>query len=767
MQHAITTADDLALNVDAMENLDDLVNALASLFDVSMASVSITGGGQQILIASCGLDYTFIDEEDSFCHRTVSQAEPLIVANAIENTTFSRLPMVREEPHIRFYAGFPLFVDGMLVGALWLADPKPRTLSETHKAALIRISQIVSNQLSLGKELEQLFQERGLIEASPIVQLTWRFSKGLKLTQVSQNCERILGISHEQLMRGDVTLQDLMTRDSEEQFTEAINYHQEGVPTHSCRLCMTTASRHIWLSMLSTATFNANGDLRTIQAFLFDTSDQKYIEDRLNETNQRMRLLLEASELGTWDWNMLADVNQVNSRWGEMLGLSIEDYDPSVRYFRQLIHPADVQQVERALNEHIEGKRDVYSAQFRMRHAKGHWVWVETYGKVVERDEHNKPVRLAGIHRDITQRMEQELTEKKKTQLLKFINKARAHYLTHNDLTGACQAILPELIDISDSQFAFIGEIIEENGTTRLFIHATSEISWDASSSQLVQRYRDRDLYFESFDNLFGRVITTGDMVLSNTPASHPSSRGTPKGHPRITRFLGLPIKLKDNTVGMIGLANKTTGYTEDDARFMQPLLDALSGLFYAVGLEAARAKAEERLRELAMTDALSGLPNRRAFMEKSRLVEESSTRCCIAIIDIDFFKKVNDTFGHDAGDEVIRRVAQTLRATCRSDDYLARLGGEEFAVILDNTSKSDAMKVLEKMRKSVHSMTVKYGEHALNVTISLGATLVTDCEPDAVSQHLNLADSALYEAKAGGRNQLCWYNSEAQPKRA
>ncbi|WP_051275283.1 diguanylate cyclase [Aestuariibacter salexigens] len=749
----------LGLNADVLENMDELVGVVSEIFSLPIVSLSVAGGGQFITIASRGeLDVTE-DCKLLFDAILVNQGI-LFIEDAALDSEFENLIVMDGQPKLRFIAGYPLHLNGSIVGVLFLADTSPKKLSDSQKSTLKSISRMVERQLNISHELDSMTQERNLIEISPIVQVTWNVDNGLKLTQVSKNCERILGISHKKLLSGNVTIQDILTNESEAHFYEAIHYHQEGALTNSCKLCIHSASKNVWLSMLSNATFNSRGNVINIQAFLFDTSEQKYIEDRLNETNQRMRLLLEASELGTWDWNITADVNQVNRKWCDMLGLSIEDFDTSVRFFRQLIHPADIQRVDKTLSKHLSGEIDVYSAQLRMRHADGHWVWIETYGKVVERDGNGQPMRLAGIHRDITQRMEQELTEKKKTQLLSFINKARANYLRDNDLTSACQAILPELIEITDSQFAFIGEIIESASAQRLFIHAISDISWDDVSSQLVQRYRERDLYFDSFDNLFGQVIVTGEKVLSNSPASHPASRGTPKGHPRINRFMGLPIKLKDKTVGMIGLANKATPYIDSDAIFMQPLLDALSGLFYAVGLEMARAKAEERLLELAMTDALSGLPNRRAFIEHSKMLEENDVQCCIGIIDIDFFKKVNDTYGHDAGDEVIKSVANKIHDSCRSDDYLARLGGEEFAVILANNNQQDAHRALEKMRHAVESMSINYKEHNLFVTISIGAVEVMVCQSGTISDHINLADKALYQAKDSGRNRICWYES-------
>ena len=276
-----------------------------------------------------------------------------------------------------------------------------------------------------------------------------------------------------------------------------------------------------------------------------------------------------------WDWNLKANVNQVNKRWCEIIGIDYEYYDSSYRYTRQLIHPADLMQFEQHLEDHIAGKSQVFNTSFRMQHANGSWVWVESYGKIVERDTNGKPIRIAGIHRDITRRMESEIFERKKTQLLQFINKTRASYLESNDLTLACQTVLPELIDLSDSQFAFIAQMQDQDTEPKLFIHAISEIVWDSESFSQYSEYKNRNLYFTSFDNLFGKVIVSGEVIIANSPINHPASRGTPKGHPRINRFLGLPIKIKDRVVGMIGLANKFESYKPSDAEFFQPFVDA------------------------------------------------------------------------------------------------------------------------------------------------------------------------------------------------
>ena len=749
--------DEFMLDQDLPLDLDDLMMVLAEAFRVPIALIGIMGEYEEKFKASYGLDTTSVCREDTLCSIVVKTRDQLVVSDATQDPRFKDSPLVTGAPNICFYAGTPLVVNGEAVGALCLIDTKPREIDVKHVKALERIATLVSQHITLSNEHEILKREHGLIDKSPIVLATWRFDTSLNLIHISQNCEYVLGVAPQDLLSGAVQLNDILSNAAEQDFTFTMQAHLEGVETHTCRLQIISPTRTIWVSMISTASFREDGTLLSVQAFLFDTSDQKFVEDKLNKTNSRMRLLLEASELGTWDWNLQADVNQVNKRWCDIVGLEYEYYDTSSRFFKQLIHPADFINVERKLNEHLSGEAKVFNTTFRMQHTSGKWVWVETYGKIVEVDEGGNPVRVAGIHRDITQRMENDLHERKKTQLLQFINKTRASYLQSNDLTAACQSVLSELIDISDSQIAFIGQMRDVETQPKLFIHAISEIVWDSKSFTQYAEYRKRNLYFSSFDNLFGQAITSGEVVISNTAGAHPASKGTPQGHPRISRFLGLPIKVKDRVVGIIGLANKFSPYTNEDAEFFQPLLDALAGLFYAVDLEQARAEAEEKLRKLAMTDPLTGLFNRRAFIEQCEDMAKDHCSIFVVLIDIDHFKNVNDTYGHDAGDCALKQTADIISDAISDGDIVARLGGEEFAMVIRGECEREAKKRLDSLRKRIAATKMSYKKDTLQLTVSMGVTFVDDGFNMDFSALLSLADQALYDAKAKGRDRIEW----------
>jgi len=165
---------------------------------------------------------------------------------------------------------------------------------------------------------------------------------------------------------------------------------------------------------------------------------------------------------------------------------------------------------------------------------------------------------------------------------------------------------------------------------------------------------------------------------------------------------------------------------------------------------------AYQRIEELAQTDDLTGMPNRRSVV---KMLDDEIARgrrtppCAVAMIDIDWFKRINDGYGHPAGDEVLRTVAITVFANIRANDRFGRYGGEEFLLVLPGTGREEAQRIMERLRRIVAELDWKTFEIDTAVTISAGiAVLAHDDSSDAI---LSRADRALYAAKAGGRNRI------------
>jgi diguanylate cyclase (GGDEF)-like protein len=160
----------------------------------------------------------------------------------------------------------------------------------------------------------------------------------------------------------------------------------------------------------------------------------------------------------------------------------------------------------------------------------------------------------------------------------------------------------------------------------------------------------------------------------------------------------------------------------------------------------------------LAETDALSGLLNRRGFdamgNEAFHHFRQYGRGFAVLLIDIDFFKKVNDTYGHAAGDEVIRTVGATMTKALRSTDTIARFGGEEFVVLLREIGHDVIMGVAQDLRRAVEIANISYQEKVLSVTVSIGGAHARDSDRD-IQDLIERADTALYRAKSTGRNRV------------
>lgn len=172
--------------------------------------------------------------------------------------------------------------------------------------------------------------------------------------------------------------------------------------------------------------------------------------------------------------------------------------------------------------------------------------------------------------------------------------------------------------------------------------------------------------------------------------------------------------------------------------------------------LSLIKDRAEERYRRAAETDVLTGQPNRRAFMATAeRLVAETDHwPACMLVIDVDRFKAINDTVGHAGGDAVLVKVAETIRAHLRPTDTFGRLGGEEFAALLPNTTLQTAAVIAEGLRARIASLDICASGEMVHVSISIGVSAIAGGKPD-LDHLIDRADACLYEAKRTGRNRV------------
>ncbi|HEY0720588.1 MAG TPA: diguanylate cyclase [Gammaproteobacteria bacterium] len=210
------------------------------------------------------------------------------------------------------------------------------------------------------------------------------------------------------------------------------------------------------------------------------------------------------------------------------------------------------------------------------------------------------------------------------------------------------------------------------------------------------------------------------------------------------------PIIYRDSVLGVMMLASMSPFHSNE--------LSQLESMINQIAIVLENALAHEKVAQLSITDTLTGVYNRRYLTqrleEEFRISQRHHSPLSALLVDIDYFKKINDQYGHQIGDEALIRVAHTLKDNIRDSDLLARFGGEEFVIILPHTLQTDAMLVAEKLRQAISSLIIAaMGDH--RVTISIGVATIPDVTIDNSDGLLGAADRALYLAKEQGRNRV------------
>ncbi|MDE2594888.1 MAG: diguanylate cyclase [Burkholderiales bacterium] len=469
-------------------------------------------------------------------------------------------------------------------------------------------------------------------------------------------------------------------------------------------------------------------------------------------TQERLQLALESAQMGTWDFDFQNQDRVINHRTASMLGFDPDDVtQTTVDSWLSLVHPEDRHKIVEATQIYRKGLSDIISIEYRVRHRLGHYIWVQSYGKLVERDHRGRPKRVVGTLRDITEQKQREVVQQKQRQLLDLINQAHATFLINHDIKDACEALFAPLLRLSECQFGLIGVVRpNEQGAPSLVV-PTMSISTQAHGHQSCE-YLD-------LNNLFGRVVSANETIVVQDGLQHGVRPIWPEGVQPMSNFLGLPIRFDNEVVGLIGLGERAQDFDQAILDLLMPLASTLGTLIHARRQEEARMEAEQEWLRLATEDTLTGLPNRRHFFDVAETCLLQTRRygnpMTVALLDLDNFKQINDTYGHSTGDEVLRVLADILRQALRDSDTPARIGGEEFAVILTSTSLEDSVNALERIRATLSLTPIHVDKRTLHATVSIGAVQWDPDTHEHVHGMLQQADAALYRAKRRGRNRV------------
>ena len=435
------------------------------------------------------------------------------------------------------------------------------------------------------------------------------------------------------------------------------------------------------------------GDDGTVLGSVFvmrDISNRKKAEMVLRNSEEKFRRIFETMGEGFMVTNLDGIIQMVNPATCALLGYEASEV---VGQSMDLLYSDSSERLR--LRQALKKGGTVTNMHLKAAHKSGAVLIVEANAHMVI-DDDGTPIAMEGTFRDITARQEAErVLRDREKQYRAFFENNHAIMLLEDPKSGT-------IVDANPAASNFYGYSVEEMRGM-----ATSEI----------RGLSEEDIYKEMFN-----------------------ARNEGRAY-----FL-LQDKLKNGDI-------------RDVEVYSGPIFVKGSQLLYSVIHDVTkRIKLEGEMKRMATTDALTGASNRHQFFQLARLELQRFLRyehpLSAIMLDIDYFKNINDTHGHQAGDVVLRLLSALAQKTLRESDIFGRLGGEEFAALLPETGIVSAMQVAERLREKLSELVVREKDEDIRFTVSIGVTAANKHDK-AIEDVLNRADEALYKAKRSGRNRV------------
>ncbi len=649
----------------------------------------------------------------------LSSGEVVIANTPAEDPRRGGLPP--GHPALNAFLGIPIHHGGKMVAMLGLAN-RPGgydlALVDFLHPLLTTIGQLI------GAARVQQKHERALIELARLSRVASETTNGVVITDqhgriewINEGFTRLSGYELQELMGhrpGDLLqgaetdpqtitlMREALSRG--EAFTvDVVNYHKSEQP--------------YWVRINCNPLRDPLGGLQGFIAIESDITREKGDAERIRQNKQRLAAVIDGARIATWEWNVQTGEAVFNERWATMLGYTLDELAPHhVDRWKGLLHPDDLIEAEALLAQHFAGKRSDYETQCRMRHKDGHWVWVNTRGRVTTWTPEGRPHLMFGTQIDISAQQQ-----------------ARIALQEQADYT---QAVLDNIVDglITIDQR---GLIVSFNpAAEQIFGYTAAEVVGQNVKMLMPSPHREaHDGYLRDYvDNGHSRIIGVGREL---------------RGQRRNGHLFPIELAVSQVTRGGVPMF---VGLVRDITR---------------------RKAAEQEIERLAFYDPLTQLPNRRLLMDRLQHAMSTSKRNrrygALLFMDLDNFKNLNDTAGHAVGDQLLRQVAERLVSTLREGDTIARLGGDEFVVIVEGLHEdaeqaaTRAESVVEKIHQAL-SQRYRLGDRDYLNSPSIGVTLFIDHE-HSLDDLLKQADLAMYQAKSAGRNTFRFFDPQMQAK--
>ncbi|MCG7757175.1 MAG: EAL domain-containing protein [Nitrosomonas sp.] len=463
-------------------------------------------------------------------------------------------------------------------------------------------------------------------------------------------------------------------------------------------------------------------------------------------SEERFSLAMRGANDGLWDWNLETDEVYYSPRWKSMLGYAENELAGHLSTWENLVHPDDKIVVLEKVQDYFDGRKDSFEVEMRMRHKDGHEVFVLSRAFLVTRASDSKPLRLIGTHVDITERKKAETFDNQYAEILEMIAIGRPAPDIYDAIALMYEARHPGMRC----------SMLELSGNKLLHGGAPS----------LPQEYCEAVHGLENGPSVgsCGTSTFTGQRVLVENIDTDPKWAeikhfALPHG---MRCCWSEPIKSSSGKVlGAFGMYYNHPALP--DEKESKDLISAAR----LTGIVMERDQAQKRIRKLAYTDELTGLASRASFMQHMEEITRSSSRhgrrFGLLYLDLDNFKYINDSLGHDAGDLLLKTIAARLIHTCRDIDFIARLGGDEFCILIEEVEADFAANVAKRCLEAI-SQPIGIYSRKIAPACSIGIAYYPD-DGENLSALLKAGDISLYTAKENGKNQYAFYKAELTHK--
>ena len=450
-----------------------------------------------------------------------------------------------------------------------------------------------------------------------------------------------------------------------------------------------------------------------------DVTERKRAEEALQRSENYYRTIFETSGAAIFIVEEDTTISEVNSNFEELIGCSREMINGQ-KSVLEYVQPEDIDIIKKYHSLRRSNPAAV-PRQYEIQINTSEGAKKDTCLSVDMIPGTRKSV---GSVIDITHRKRTERILQARLRLLEYS-------LTHS-FTEILTATVDEAQKITDSRLGFY-HLLHPDWKT------VSSKVWSTNTLQACSISSEQSFIDGNHAGVWMDCIRTHKAVVHNDYASLPHRTGLPQGHPQIDREMVVPVYKGNTIVAMLGVGNKPSDYTDADIEAASLLADLAHDI-------TERKQMEERLRELSVRDSLTGLFNRNFFEEEmERLSDRRYSPVGIVVCDLDGLKFVNDTLGHQSGDLLLLKVADLLRENFRNSDIIARIGGDEFAILFAETDWQMVEHMLQRLRQAVQDY--NNADPEIPVSLSVGQAVGEKTGPDMYGLFRE-ADNRMYREK-------------------